>query len=63
VAGARWLDENTLEMTWIFAETAFRDTVVCRFESDRVTLNRGVNVNSAALSWPTLSGVLSDARL
>jgi hypothetical protein len=63
VAGARWLDENTLEMTWIFAETAFRDTVVCRFESDRVTLNRSVNVNSAALSWPTLSGVLSDSRL
>jgi CubicO group peptidase (beta-lactamase class C family) len=63
VAGARWLDDNTLEMTWIFAETAFRDTVVCRFDRDRVTLDRSVNVNSSALSWPTLSGVLSDSKL
>jgi len=63
VAGARWLDESTLEMTWIFAETAFRDTVVCRFEQDRASLDRSVNVNSAALSWPTLSGVLSDSTL
>jgi hypothetical protein len=63
VAGARWLDENTLEMTWIFAETAFRDTVVCRFDGSRVTIERSVNVNSSALSWPTLSGVLSDCRL
>jgi len=62
VAGARWLDESTLEMTWIFAQTAFRDTVVCHFDGDRVTLERSVNVNSGALSWPTLSGVLSDAR-
>lgn len=62
VAGARWFDEGTLEMTWIFAQTAFRDTVVCRFEQDRVTLERRVNVNSAALSWPTLAGALSDSR-
>jgi len=63
VAGARWLDDNTLEMTWIFVETAFRDTVVCRFDQDRVILERSVNVNSSALSWPTLSGVLSDSKL
>jgi hypothetical protein len=56
VAGARWLDENTLEMTWIFVETAFRDSVVCRFDADRVTVNRRVNVNSSVLSWPALSG-------
>jgi hypothetical protein len=56
VASARWLDENTLQMTWIFAETAFRDTVVCSFDADRVALNRSVNVNSGALSWPRLSG-------
>jgi len=59
VAGARWLDDSTLEMTWIFAQTAFRDTVICRFLPGRVTLDRSVNVNSAALSWPTLAGVLS----
>jgi hypothetical protein len=63
VAGARWLDESTLEMTWIFAETAFRDTVVCRFDRDRVTIERSVNVNSSALSWPTLSGALRDSGL
>jgi hypothetical protein len=43
-------------MTWIFAETAFRDTVECCFDSERVTLDRSVNVNSSALSWPRLSG-------
>jgi CubicO group peptidase (beta-lactamase class C family) len=63
VAGARWLDESTLEMTWIFAQTAFRDTVVCRFDRDRVTIERSVNVNSSALAWPTLSGVLRDPGL
>jgi CubicO group peptidase (beta-lactamase class C family) len=58
VASARWLDENTLQMTWIFADTAFRDTVICSFDSDRVTATRSVNVNSAALTWPKLSGGL-----
>lgn len=56
VAGAVWTDENTLRMTWIFAETAFRDAVVCRFGTNSVTVERSVNVNSAALSWPRLSG-------
>ena len=56
VASAAWTDANTLRMTWIFAETAFQDTVVCRFHGDRVTVERSVNVNSAALSWPALSG-------
>jgi CubicO group peptidase (beta-lactamase class C family) len=56
VAGATWTDEQTLRMVWIFAETAFRDTVVCRFDAEGVTIERSVNVNSSALSWPTLSG-------
>ena len=56
------VDEGTLEMTWIFAETAFRDRVVCRFEQGRVTVERSVNVNSSALSWPTLVGVRSERR-
>ena len=56
VAGATWTDEHTLQMTWIFAETAFRDTVVCRFGDHGVTVERSVNVNSAALAWPLLSG-------
>jgi CubicO group peptidase (beta-lactamase class C family) len=56
VAGATWTDEHTLRMTWIFAETAFRDTVVCRFDADGVMVERSVNVNSAAMAWPRLSG-------
>jgi CubicO group peptidase (beta-lactamase class C family) len=56
VASAAWADENTLRMRWIFAETAFQDTVSCRFEGDRVTVERSVNVNSSARSWPPLSG-------
>jgi CubicO group peptidase (beta-lactamase class C family) len=56
VASARWLDASTLQMSWIFAETAFRDTVVCHFDSARVSLDRSVNVNSSATSWPRLTG-------
>ena len=56
VASAIWTDENTLQMTWVFAETAFRDTVICRFEGNGVTIERSVNVNSSARSWPGLSG-------
>lgn len=47
VAGARWLNAQTLEMTWIYPQTAFRDRVVCVFEGDGVSFARTVNVNSA----------------
>ena len=56
VAGARWRGPTTLEMTWIFAQSAFRDTIICRFEGHELTLDRSVNVNSKALSHPTLKG-------
>lgn len=56
VASARWSDPDTLEMTWIFVESAFRDTVICRFEGDRIRYSRSVNVNSGALAQPTLTG-------
>jgi hypothetical protein len=57
VAGGRWVDPRTFEMTWQFAETAFRDRVVCRFHgADRVMVDRSVNVNSAETSRPTLHG-------
>lgn len=62
VAGGRWLDERTFEMTWQFVETAFRDSVVCRFDGDALTLDRSVNVNSAATSRPTLHGAVSSTR-
>ena len=54
VAGARWLDRETLEMTWIFVETAFRDTVICRFSGDQLSFARSVNVNSGPLQQPEL---------
>lgn len=59
VAGGRWLDSQTFEMTWQFVETAFRDRVICRFQDDRVTLDRSVNVNSAELQRPTVHAQLS----
>lgn len=60
VAGAEWTAPDTLKMTWQFVESAFRDTVVCRFGPDGVTLDRSVNVNSAALSRPTVHARLAD---
>lgn len=54
VAGGQWLAPDTFEMTWQFAETAFRDTVTCRFAGDHLTFDRAVNVNSAARTLPTV---------
>jgi hypothetical protein len=56
VASARWLDPQTLEMVWIFAESSFRDTVVCRFKKDRAHLERRVNVNSGGRESPQIIG-------
>lgn len=59
VAGAQWIDERTLKLTWHYVETAFRDTVLCRFDGSSVSIDRSVNLNSAETSLPTLSGVLA----
>jgi len=56
VAGARWLDGKTLEMTWIYPQTAFRDRVVCEFDGERVSFARTVNVNSAEKGQEVLVG-------
>jgi CubicO group peptidase (beta-lactamase class C family) len=56
VAGARWLDAETLEMSWIFVESAFRDTVVLRFSGSDITFSRSVNVNTGPLRQPPLRG-------
>ncbi len=61
VASASWRDTSTLELTWIFAETAFRDTVVCHFDGDSVTLSRSVNINSGLRQLPALVGTLVPA--
>lgn len=59
VAGARWLDTATLEMTWIYPQTAFRDRVICVFEGNGVSVARTVNVNSAQREQEVLIGVLA----
>jgi hypothetical protein len=56
LAGAEQVNETTTRLTWIFLDTAFRDTVWCRFEGERLTIARTVNVNSGALAWPELTG-------
>jgi hypothetical protein len=43
-------------MTWIFVESAFRDTVICRFAGPYMRMDRSVNVNSGATELPTLTG-------
>jgi hypothetical protein len=58
VASGRWLDDHTFEMTWQFVESAFRDRALCRFDGDHMTLDRSVNVNSAARTRPQLRGKL-----
>jgi CubicO group peptidase (beta-lactamase class C family) len=58
VAGARWLDPDTLEMHWYFAESVFIDTVMCRFGEGQVSYARSVNVNSGRTSQPALVGTL-----
>src|SRR5262249_23487624 len=57
VGSASWTDANTLQMVWIFAETAFRGTVVCRFDANGVVIERSVNVNSGARAWPSLESM------
>jgi CubicO group peptidase (beta-lactamase class C family) len=56
VARGEWLDARTFAMTWTFVESAFRDTVVCRFAGPYIRMDRSVNVNSGATELPTLTG-------
>lgn len=57
VAGAKWVSENKLVMTWQYNETAWQDTVTITVEEDKLYLDRRVNVNSSALSRPTVTFV------
>jgi hypothetical protein len=56
VAGAQWLDDDRLEMTWQFVETSFRDRVLITFRSDGLRFERSVNVNSSARHRPPIVG-------
>ncbi|MFM0739404.1 serine hydrolase [Paraburkholderia xenovorans] len=58
VARACWLDASRLQMTWIFAETAFRDTIVCEFSENKLVFKREVNINSGALQHDDVTGTL-----
>jgi CubicO group peptidase (beta-lactamase class C family) len=53
-----WPDPGLFEMTWRFIETAFCDTVACRFTADTLTLNRSVNTNAGLMEMPVLTGTL-----
>jgi hypothetical protein len=57
VASAHWVDPQTVKMEWVFAETSFRDTVICRFENGRVFVDRRVNVNSGRHDSPRMIGL------
>jgi CubicO group peptidase (beta-lactamase class C family) len=59
VARACWLDNTRLQMTWIFPETAFRDTVICEFSGKTITFKREVNINGGALRHEDLTGSLA----
>ncbi len=54
-AGVRWLTNNRLELMLHFLEAAFRDTFVFTVDGDRLTIERSVNINSGARSWPVLT--------
>lgn len=59
VAGGRWIDPVTFEMTWQFVETVFRDKICCRFDGDNLTFERSVNINSSATSLPTVHATMT----
>ena len=43
-------------MTWVFVESAFKDKVICRFDGERLTFERSVNVNSGPTERPPVRG-------
>lgn len=61
IAGARWIAADTLEIVLHFVESAFRDTILCRIDGDRLTIDRSVNINSADRAWPRLTAVRQTA--
>jgi CubicO group peptidase (beta-lactamase class C family) len=58
VATGTWLDQASFNMVWRFVETAFCDTVLCRFDGGRLRLDRRVNVNPGGTERPTITGQL-----
>lgn len=56
VAHGYWWDDFTFVMTWQFVETAWVDTVTCRFFEDRISIDRRTNANYAPRVAATLRG-------
>lgn len=56
-AALRWIATNRIELVVHFLESAFRDTFVFEVDSDRLTMDRSVNINSGARAWPTMTAV------
>lgn len=61
VAGMRWLANHRLEIVLHYTESAFRDTITLTVEGGTLTMDRTVNINSAARAWPTLTAVRKSA--
>lgn len=55
-AGGSWQDEQTFVMSWCFFESTFRDTVICVFSDQGVSMERRANVNSGPLVRPVITG-------
>ncbi len=55
-AGGVWTDDDTFTMTWVFNETAFRDTVVLVFSDAGLTMDRRTNVNAGPFERPRMLG-------
>ncbi len=58
LAHAVWRGDAELCMSWRFIETAFCDTVTCRFTQDGMVMERRVNANAGLMEMPPLEGSL-----
>ena len=63
LAGGVWKDDDTFEMTWRFYETPHHDTVICRFDGNKLRVeflsSVGEKMRSQRESRPTLEGRLA----
>lgn len=55
LANAAWISDRHLQLQWRFVETAFCDTVDCRFGDEGMTFDRQVNTNAGPLRMPTVT--------
>jgi CubicO group peptidase (beta-lactamase class C family) len=58
-ASGAWTDEETYTMKLCFYETPFVQTVTCKFEGEKVTVSRKMNVGFGPTERPTLVGRLA----